>query len=38
MVDAGEDAFDDESIGILLGGAAAVVELLAQSDCDSFVS
>jgi hypothetical protein len=34
MVSAGADAFDDADVGVLLGGAATVVELLATSTCE----
>ena len=37
MVDAGPEAFDDADVGVLLGGSAALVELLSQGDCDGFV-
>lgn len=37
IVDAGSDAFDDASIGTVLGGAAAFVENLTTGECDGFL-
>jgi Zn-dependent M28 family amino/carboxypeptidase len=35
---AGSDAFDEASVGTLLGGSVALVELLAAQDCDGHVT
>lgn len=35
MVDAGPEAFDEADVGVLLGGSAALVALLAEGDCDA---
>jgi hypothetical protein len=37
IVVAGPDAFDEVSVGTLLGGSVAIVELLAAQDCDGFL-
>jgi hypothetical protein len=36
IVEEGEDAFDEEDVAVLLGGAAGLVEALAQAPCDSY--
>ena len=38
IVDEGEAAFDDTDIGQLLGGAADLVEALANSECDGYLT
>jgi Peptidase family M28 len=38
IVDAGADAFDDASVGALLGGTADIVDLWAEGECDGFLS
>jgi hypothetical protein len=37
MVDAGEEAFDDDAVSTLLGGAVEVVEALAAGECTGFL-
>jgi len=37
MVDAGSEAFGDDAIGTLLGGAVVLVEALTTGDCDGFL-
>ena len=38
MVDAGEEAFDDDAVSTLLRGSVAVVEALSTGTCDGFLS
>lgn len=38
IVDAGAGAFDNAAVGTLLGGAGALVSLLASQECDPFLS
>jgi hypothetical protein len=37
MVDAGPEAFDDEAVGTLLGGSAALVDALTTGECDGYL-
>jgi hypothetical protein len=37
IVDAGPDAFDDAATQTLIGGAAELIELLTQAECNGFV-
>ena len=37
VVDAGEAAFDDDSVSILLGGSVSLVSALATGECDGFL-
>jgi hypothetical protein len=37
MIEDGEAAFGDDDAGTLLAGAAALVDLFAEGDCDGFL-
>ncbi len=38
VVDAGPEAFDDEAIGVVLGGAVTFVDALTRGTCDGYVT